>query len=210
MCYISIRSAGFPWWGRGARLQRWVTWISKMESVRFSLFTWCNVHVLSGPCAGDRGIPGSPGLKGLLELCQAVRGLSVFRTFFWLWFDFRWTWWWRSQRSQRSVQVPEVNHGVDFGLCVQRCFLIQLWCHLSRWLWFSWCTWTSWRERSQRVNWWVFWLSDTDNSSLDLMWPQFGPLVKLKSRNAAKRNWNCKQCLLLVLFRIIIQNWAII
>lgn len=56
--------------------------ISKMESVCFSLFAWRNVHVLSGPRAGDRGIPGSPGLKGLLELCQAARGLSVFPTFF--------------------------------------------------------------------------------------------------------------------------------
>lgn len=132
-------------------------------------------------CGLISGEPGDGGLRGPKGQCRFLKWTTVL-----------WSW------------------CFDFGLCVQRCFLIQLWCHLSRWLWFSWCTWTSWRERSQRVNWWVFWLSDTDNSSLDLMWPQFGPLVKRKSRNAAKQNWNCKQCLLLVFFRIIIQNWAII
>lgn len=150
---------------------------SKMKSVGLFLYfsMWCDVRFLSLRCAGDRGIPGSPGLKGLLELCQAswqlfslsfedfpecglisgepgdggLRGpKGQCRFLKWTWTF--WSWWF------------------DFGLSAQRCFLIQLWCQHSRWHWFGWCTGTCRREGSQRVNWWVSGLSHTGSCRFDL------------------------------------------
>lgn len=159
---------------------------SKMKSLCLfvSFFMWSDVLVLSLRCAGDRGIPGSPGLKGLSELCQASWRL------FSLPFEYF---------AECSLISGEPGDGGPRGPKGQ-CrflkwtwrfwswwlFLIHRWCQPSRWHWFGGRTGTCRREGRQRFNWWVSGPSYTGSCRFDWMWPQFGPFVKLKSGNARK------------------------